>query len=322
MTTTRRNGPGPAARFAALTVALLVAGCGGPTSADSQQTYEIPGDTVFPEGVAVDKSSGEFYVGSTSDGTIFRGTVGGGDVEEFLPGGQDGRTAVTGLKVDAQGRLWAAGRDTGRAFVYDTATGDLIRALTTPPADRTLINDLTLTDDAAFFTDSFRPVIWRVSRSDSDVGEMEAWLDLRETEIPTDTDFGLNGISASDNGSVLLTVHFDTGQRFRIDVATGGVTEVDLGGETLTTGDGILLDGQTLLVVREDPGAVFPVQLSADLTSGVVGEPFSTDLQLPTTLAEYNGEVLVVNSQFGADNPDLPFTVSGVPLPDRVDLGS
>ena len=262
-------------------------------------------------------------MGSTSDGTIYRGNVDRGDVDVFLPGGEDGRTAATGVKVDNQGRLWVAARDTGRAFVYDVATGDLVRALSTPETDRTLINDLTFTPDAAFFTDSFRPVVWRVARSPERVGAMRPWLDLRDTPVPGDTDFRLNGISASDDGRVLLTVHFDTGRLFRINVATEEVTEVDLGGATLTTGDGILLDGRTLLVVREDPGAVFPVRLAPDLTSGTVGAPFGEGFALPTTLAEYEGSVLVVNSQLDdTDSPELPFTVSRVTLPDQAELGS
>ena len=160
------------------------------------------------------------------------------------------------MKVDDRGWLWLAGRDTGSAFVYDTATGELVRALTTPPAEKTLINDLTFTTDAAFLTASFRPVVWRVARSADSVGGMRPWLDLTGTPVPTDSDFNLNGISASDDGRYLLTVHFDTGRLFRIDVATKEVDEVDLGGDLLKTGDGILLDGTTLLVVNsqlDDP---------------------------------------------------------------------
>ncbi len=306
---------------AAATLLFIAGGCGGDDTA-STDGYELPGEAVFPEGVGVDKTSGDFYVGSTSDGTVYRGTVGSEQVEVFLPGGEDGRTAVTGVKVDDRGWLWLAGRDTGRAFVYDTATGELVRALTTPPADQTLINDVTFTPDASFLTDSFRPVVWRVARSADGVGRMRPWLDLTGTRVPTDSDFNLNGISASDDGRYLLTVHFDTGRLFRIDVATKEVDEVDLGGDLLKTGDGILLDGTTLLVVREEPGGVYPVELSADLLSGDVGEPFGADLLLPTTLAEYDGRVLVVNSQLdNPDSPQLPFTVADVPLPESVDLG-
>lgn len=53
------------------------------------------------------------------------------------------------MKVDAQGRLFIAGRSTGQAFVYNTSSGDLITTLTTPNVPSTLINDVTVTDDAA-----------------------------------------------------------------------------------------------------------------------------------------------------------------------------
>ncbi len=171
-----------------------VSGCG---SVD-QGSLELPGDEVFPEGIGVNKANGDVFVGSTTDGTIYRGsltTATNNDpvrLEPFLAGGEDGRTAATGIKVDGEGRLWVAGRDTGRAFVYDATTGELIQALETPAADRTLINDLTFTPDAAFITDSFRPVIWRAERSNQRVGtEMEPWLDLTDTIIPTNPRDGI-----------------------------------------------------------------------------------------------------------------------------------
>lgn len=312
-------------RAAVLVVAAaLLTACGGAGSTGSgAKRIELPGDRVFPEGVAVNKANGDFFVGSSEDGTVFRGNVERDDVEVFLPGGRDGRTGATGLKVDPRGRLWIAGRYTGAVFVHDARSGDLLSVLRTPPAQRTLINDITFAGDAAFVTDSFRPVLWR-ARTDGSVGELEPWLDLRRTPIPADADFNLNGISASDDGRYLLTVHFASGRLFRIDTRSKEVLEVDLGGQTLQTGDGLLLDGTTLLAVREQPGAVFPVRLSDDLSRGTVGEPFGQDeLDLPTTLAEHRGEILVVNSQFDrGDSPDLPFTVTRLPLPENVRLGA
>lgn len=319
----RRSGH-PIRAAALVAVAVLLTACGGAgTTVSEAKRYELPGDRVFPEGVAVNKANGDFFVSSSEDGTVFRGNVGRDGVEVFLPGGRDGRTGATGLKVDPQGRLWIAGRYTGAVFVHDARSGDLLGVLRTPPARRTLMNDITFAGDAAFVTDSFRPVLWRAARTDRSVGELEPWLDLRSTPIPTDADFNLNGISASDDGRYLLTVHFASGRLFRIDTRSKKVLEVDLGGQTLRTGDGLLLDGTTLLAVREQPGAVFPVRLSDDLSRGTVGEPFGQDdLDLPTTLAEHRGEILVVNSQFDrTDSPELPFTVTRLPLPDNARPG-
>lgn len=153
---------------------------GGTTGGSAgSESFALPGERVFPEGIGVDKSNGDFYVGSTQDGTIYRGNADApGEVEVFLEGGTDGRDAATGVKVDQQGRLFIAGRRTGRAFVYDTASGELIKSFETPPGGDTLINDLTFTEDAAYFTDSFRPTLYRVPLTPESVGDLEPWLDF------------------------------------------------------------------------------------------------------------------------------------------------
>ena len=141
--------------FTALAVTALLTGCGGEPD---EAGLVVPGDRVFPEGIAVDKRSGDLYVGSTTDGTIFRASPGAERFEEFLPPGGDGRSAATGLKVDPRGRLVVAGRSTGRLFVYDLRTRRLLRSLEAPGSGRTLVNDLTFTPDAAYVTGVMLPV--------------------------------------------------------------------------------------------------------------------------------------------------------------------
>ncbi len=296
-------------------LAVGVAGCGG---ADPPPGIVVPGDAVFPEGVAVDKASGDLYVGSTSDGAIFRAAAGASEFEEFLPAGADGRTAATGLKVDPRGRLFVAGRTTGRLFVYDLDTRELVTSLKAPGEGETLVNDLTFTADAAYVTDSYRDVIYRIPLDAGDPSEMEAWLDLEETVVPTGDGFGLNGISASDDDRYLITVHTDTGELFRIDTRSQGVRPVDLGGKTLPTGDGLLLDGTDLFVVQEKPAQVVPVELSDDLLVGEVQPGIGSGvLDFPTTMAEDDGTMYVVNSQLddAPDNPSPPFTVAELEVP-------
>ena len=290
--------------------------CGGDPEPPAALT--VPGARTFPEGIAVDPRSGDLYVGSTTDGAILRAPAGARRFEPFLPPGVDGRSAATGLKVDGRGRLFAAGRSSGRAFVYDLRTRRLLRALRAPGRGRSLINDVALAPRAAYLTDSYRPVLYRVPLRGQEVGAMEAWLDLRRTPIPSGTGFGLNGVAATPDGRFLLTVHFDTGRLFRIDTATRAVRPVDLGGRSLTTGDGLLLRGRDLLVVREEPGEVVPVRLSADLLEGEVRPGFGRDvLDFPTTIAERDGTVYAVNSQLdrAPDRAEPPFTVAALPLP-------
>lgn len=311
----------------ACALTLGLAGCGGgedagaaaaPANTIRPDEYVVPGDRVFPEGIAVDRSTGRVYVGSTTDGTVYRSEGPGSPLRPFLLAGRDGRTAATGLEVDDRGRLFVAGRGTARAFVYEAATGRLVRALRAPGRGRSLVNDITVTPAAAYITDSIRPVLYRSRFDGARIGELEAWLDLTRTPIPTSAAFNLNGIVAGAGGRYLVTVHFETGRLFRIDTRTRRVREVDLAGARLRTGDGMVLEGRTLLVVREEPGDIVPVRLADDLLSGRVGTAFGRDrLRFPTTAAVRDDRLLVVNSQLdrAPDRARLPFTITALRPP-------
>ena len=309
-----------------LTLGLLLVACGSDgdeTGASSDDAvWSLPGEEVFPEGVATDPAGGSFYVGSTRDGAVYRGDVDApGTMEVFLEPGADGRTTVTGLEVDDAGRLFVAGRDSNRFFVYDTSDGGLLAAFTPPRAERTLLNDVAVTSDAAYITDSFRPVLFRVPLDGGEVGELEPWLDLDDTVVGYEAGFNLNGIVASDDGSTLLTVQYNTGDLFRIDTASGGVGQVDLGGAALPGGDGLVLDGSVLHVVLGGRSEVVTLQLDDELGSGeVVARTADDAWRAPTTIAAAGDLLLLVNSQLnmaGADGrPTLPFTVTAVTTPD------
>jgi len=169
---------------AALVATLSLTACGGAGGEDAAagslpERYVLPGDRVFPEGIGAQKETGDFFVGSTTDGTIYRGNVRRENMEVFLPGGRDGRTAATGVRV-RDGRLWVAGRFTGRVFVYDIASRRLLRIFEAPAGgpsfsprpEGSLINDITFTKEAAYVTDSFRPVVYRVS---TEGGRLGGW---------------------------------------------------------------------------------------------------------------------------------------------------
>lgn len=280
-------------------------------------SYALPGEEVFPEGVAYNQASGLFYVGSTTDGTLYEGDVASGEVTVFSEGGTDGRTTAIGMKVDDNGNLWVAGGGTGQMFVYNTADGSLVASYTTPEAEQTFINDVTLAPDgSAYFTDSFRPVLFRISSLEG--GEAESWLDFTGTVLEYGEGFNLNGIAATPDGQHLLTIHSSSGNLYRINTGSQEVTLVDTGGADLTAGDGILLIDQTLYVTRNQFGEIVPVTMSEDFSSGTAGEAITApSFIFPTTIAQAGNSLLVVNSQFNnrGGTPEMPFTVSRVPLP-------
>ena len=283
--------------------------------------YPLPGEEVFPEGVAYQPETGDFFVSSTTDGTIYRSNVArpGQEAEIFLPPGGDGRSTAVGLAVDS-GRLFVAGGPTGQGFVYDAGSGALIDSFSNGK-DMTFVNDVTVAPDgSAYFTDSMSPALYRLFPTADGGYGFETFLEFEGTPVQYEEGFNLNGIAATPDGRYLISVQSNTGKLFRIDLSTREVTEIDTGGADFTNGDGILLEGQTLYVVRNQQELIVPVSLSADYASGTVGEPFTnSSFNYPTTIAGYDGRLLAVNSQFGAresgGQPELPFTVSGIPIP-------
>jgi sugar lactone lactonase YvrE len=119
-------------------------------------TYEQPGEAVFPESIGVDAATGDAYVGSLADGTLYKLTA--GQAELRGAGGQDGRGPVAGVKVDDRGRLWAAaGGYDGTLRVYDLRTRELLARLATG-AQPSLVNDIAFGPRGdAYVTDSLVP---------------------------------------------------------------------------------------------------------------------------------------------------------------------
>jgi WD40 repeat protein len=282
--------------------------------------YILPGATVFPEGIAFEQSTGYFYVSSTTDGTIFRGSLDEEMTEVFLPGGEDARTAAIGLEVDDNGRLFVAGGATGQMFVYSTETGDLLASFDNNQAN-TFINDVAVSRNGdAYFTDSRTPILYRVTTNDQGDLVLEEWLDLTGTPIVYETGNNLNGIEVTPNDRYLIVVQSNVGKLFRIDLATQEVVEISVPVATLTSGDGLLIRGHTLYVLRNRFEEIVKVELSGDYTSGrVVSTSTDPSFQFPTTFTQAHGRFLVVNSQFDRRGPglepDLPFNVSSISIP-------
>jgi sugar lactone lactonase YvrE len=279
--------------------------------------YILPGTAIFPEGIAYQQGTGQFYVSSSANGTIYRGDVKNEAATVYLPGGTDGRTSATGMKVDKQGRLFVSGGATGLIFIYDTK-GNLIKVLNPGHQPNTFINDVIITrDGTAYFTDSVTPVIYRVMQNASGEFVLDEWLNLAGSPIIYQTGFNLNGIEATPDGKYLVTVQSNTGKLFRIDIATKQISEISLTGGNVSNGDGLLLKGRTLYVVQNFQNQIAEVKLSGDLSSGkIVSLTTDPSFQTPTTIAEAQGRLLVVNSQFANTPPGIPpFTVSSIKLP-------
>jgi len=241
-----------------------------------------------PEGIAIGRGT-TFYTGSLSGQGIWRGDLRTGDGALLVEGGGP----FVGMKVDAANHLWVAGGPAGNGYVFDAQSGSSLEVFQLAPVgEASFVNDVVVTGEAAWFTDSFRGVIYRVDLGTSQVTE----VDLTAVAPAEPNVFRLNGIDATPNGKTLIAVNSTDGELYRINASTEDASVIDMGGASVA-GDGILLAGHTLFAVRnQDHVAV--IDLAPDLSSGTIVDQLTGDFDVPTTVARHGSSLYVVNAAF------------------------
>ena len=255
-----------------------------------------------PEGIAVGEGN-TFYVGSLWDGDIYRGDLRSGAGALFVD--VEGRSSV-GMRVDEE-RDWlvVAGGPTGHAWVYDTADGSTVADLVLAAAGTVLINDVAITRDALYFTNTFAPMIYRVPvHADGSFGATQPITVTGPAGAATGG-FGLNGIDSTNRGWLIVN-HTDLGILALVDPSTGESKAIPLSGPPLVAGtlDGLQLEGRTVWAVQNFANSVARVKLSPDLTSGEVVDVITSDLfRVPTTVARHGSTLALVNGRFDLGFP-------------------
>lgn len=291
---------------------FLVALVGNTARVDAGQfatLIELP-DGWLPEGVVTGRGP-VVYAGSRRHGGIYAADLRTGEGKVVVPP-QEGRIAV-GLSFDRRTNfIFVAGGPGGAGYVYDAATGESKAAFSFATSE-TFVNDVVVTRRAAYFTDSMKPVIYRVPLGRG--GSLPAPDGF--TTIPLGGDyehgdgFNVNGIDATANGRRLIIVQSNTGRVFRVHPGTGEAREIDLGGYVATAGDGILLRGRTLYVVRNSENLMAKLRLAPGLGSGeLVHEITHPAFDIPTTVAGFRNHLYLVNARFtSGDDPSLEYHI-------------
>lgn len=270
-------------------------------------------DGFQPEGIDIDHR-GAAYVGSLADGDVYVFDVRTGDEIATLEGPG---TPSVGLKIDDRGQLFIAGGPTGEARVVDAATGDLLQTytLTNEPS---FVNDVVVTRDAAWFTDSQKAQLYRLPIEPGGALPEPDGIEV----VPLSGDwvqkpgFNANGIVETPDHEALLVIQSNTGILFHVDPETGVATAVDLGGVALANGDGLLVVGRTLYVVQNRLNTVAIIRLDSAGTSGeLVDQRTDPDFQVPTTIAKFGKGLYLPNARF--DTPPTPDTAYSVVRIDR-----
>lgn len=300
-------------RLTFVTVVLLLALlAAAPVAADAfPDVIPLP-DGFQPEGVVVGRGP-TIYAGSLADGSIYAANLRTGMGSIVVPP-QNGRIAV-GLAFDERsGLLWVAGGPGGAAYVYDPSTGAEVASYTLGTAP-IFVNDVIVTRDAAYLTNSFAPVYYRIPIAPGGKPSGPAQtipLGGDYTFIPGG--FNGNGIEATADGRWLILANTSEAQLYRVDPATGDATRIDVGGP-VPNGDGLVLVGHTLYVVQNFLNQIAVIQLDRDYDEGRLVRTISDPaFRIPTTAARFGSSLYAVNARFGTPpTPSTEYEIVRVP---------
>jgi len=277
-----------------------------------------------PEGFTIGK--GHTAYNGSIDGSIYKVDLRNGQGEILVPAEPDfdvfaGDCNKLGMRVDPRSNyLFVAGCVNGDAYVFDADSGEEIEHFQLgPEGEFALPNDLAVTRDAVYFTDSYLPLIYRLPLSKN--GKLPAGDDITAIQLPdeftldpaSDSCCGGNGIVATPDGKTLIVGHSNLSRLYRVDPATGAANEIivepPLGGFL----DGIVLhDGVLFILTPDDSGAYPPadriqvVILDEDmLTGSLVGTVTDTYMDGVASGA-MQGDSLYVNNARYFDFPGVP----------------
>lgn len=281
---------------------------------------ERPG--FHPEGIEWDAEGERFLTGSITEGTIFE-IADDGTVTPFIEDEQ--LVASIGIHIDGD-RLLVANANTSQSLaqlgIYDLESGEEIAFVDlgelVEDQEQHFANDVTADEDGnAYVTDSFAPVIYKVTP------EGEASIFLQDPAFSVEG-FGLNGIDYHPDGYLIVALA-GAGELYKIPVdAPEEFSEVELS-EPLG-GDGIILDDDLNLIMvagtvvdGENRSEVVKVASEDDWASAeVIARTTAIPEASPTTATIRAGYVYVVHAHFagiGAEQPVEAFEIM------RVDLG-
>jgi hypothetical protein len=276
------------------------------------ETVLLP-DGIRPEGITSGPGT-TYYVGSLADGRIVTGDLLVGTVSTLLPGAP-GR-ALRGLFHDDHcGVVWAVGGVTtpagseGHVWCVDATTGAVHHDVVVPGAG--FLNDLVLTDDAVWVTDS-RVDRLTVITHDHATRSVSAPSFVPLTGAwpgnPSGNANNANGIRLLPDGDIVLN-NSRVGGLWQVDPATGDTRQIFVsGGRVITGGDGLEIDGTVLYNVRgSGQYEVSVLRLSPTATGWAAtwaGARSDATLDIPSTATLAGGWLWAVNARFGVTSPD------------------
>jgi sugar lactone lactonase YvrE len=284
---------------------------------------ELPGSSLYPEGITSDRQTGTLYLGSMAEGSLSRVRPCASELETVAPPGTFRN--VVGVAWDSRrDAVWVCNTDLGfasppRLELVDPDEGSVIASHDFGAIG--FCNDITFVDGDVLATDSLGHRIVRVAADDVlDDTPVETWA--APPEFDAGPGFSLNGL-AYDGKHALYVAYIPTGSIFRAELDDEGeftgVTELELDA-ALAGPDGLYwrwTGKDELVLVESGTHRISSIELDGD--AGTL-EVLDDGLDFPTTAAKLGDSAWVLEGKldhlFGIDpNPvDLPFRIVRVDL--------
>jgi sugar lactone lactonase YvrE len=298
------------ANLACLALSLVMAlGLWSPVSAQSFPEIIPMPDGFQPEGITLGIGH-TAYVGSLAGGAIYTVDLRTGETSTLVPPGVTDSPLAVGLDFDARsGYLFVAGGLTDDGRVYNSDTGQRIHRFYFGTPGASWINDVLVTRNAAYFTNSFAPLIYKVplDSNGKPSGAVETLMlggDWQNFTNPApaglaDMWINANGIVGTPDNRMLIVVNYYSGRLYTVDPDTGYATEIDLGGHNVQTGDGLVLSGKTLYVVQNSPSRIAAFTMNPTYSAATLIEHLvDSDLDSPSTADSFGPWLYAVNAKF------------------------
>lgn len=314
------------ATIAFIAVALPVQSLSAADKPFPTRVATLPGSA--SEGFAIGK--GPTAYNSSPDGSLYKVDLRSGEGEVLIDIQDPFDCQKLGMRVDDRTNyLFVAGCIYGNALVLDTDNGATIMEYQlNNSGEFGLPNDLTITNDAVYFTDSFRPVLYRLPLSSNGAIPLESGA---ATEIPLPDEFintdpfccTGNGIVSTPDGKTLIIGHSNLARLYRVDTASGDVQQIAVDGPLTGFLDGIAMHGNTLYIMTPygPPGPpvfidqIQVVELDKGYLSGTLVDVITDaeNLDGVASGAIFGNSLYVNNARYATPfppQPDTPFWIT------------
>lgn len=287
---------------------FLLAGCAAAIPDQPTTRIEFMAPEAYPEGVAFDSISNNYYVTSARLGTV--GKVSPSGVYSVLFTDDTPRSTY-GIKVHPDGKriVFCAAdanyskftspdtrKKMARLVSIDKNTGrktddiDLSQAVPGPHFPNDIAFDK---DGSTYVTDSFANVIYKVSKD----GKVSVFAD---SPLFKTKGVGLNGIVFHPAG-YLLTVSSGTGTIYKVDVANPRNVQKVKTDQFFMNGDGLLLHGDKLVLVQNGGSdKIYELSSTDNWMSAKLSATTSSNdrFTYPSTATRAGDKVWIMNANF------------------------